>query len=378
MKALLLVGTYFPYGTAWSSRGRNFVELLKYCGYEVHVISYYSKPEDKKRYQSCTYDYLKESSKGIDQLYIGKLCALKLKKYLKNHQVDIVVSTSCPDRFKLTKKILDEKNIPLFLEQCEWYDPSNFKFKKYDYLYQRYIKHFDNYFYKSSGIIAISTLLEKHFIKQNLNTIRIPTILDVKNIKYNTISSNEKCVLVYTGNPGRSKELLLPIIKVFANHLDIRNFFEFRIYGPTYEKVLLNIDNRSDLLEKTKDTVKIFGKVPQENIEKIIRDADFQMFFRPKRLSSEAGFPTKLGESMAVGTPVISNGTGDIGMYLKNEKNGYLTNDFSEETIEKVLRKIMKLDEFTYCNMRVEARNTAELFFDYRKYMEKILKLVSK
>ena len=121
-----------------------------------------------------------------------------------------------------------------------------------------------------------------------------------------------------------------------------------------------------------KDNVFIHGKVPQEKIGEILRNADYQMFIRPLRRSSNAGFPTKLAESMAVGTPVITNLTGDIGLYLEDGANGFLANGVSSSSIKDVFEKILRTDDKKYSEMRKEARRTAEKCFDFRCYCDEI------
>ena len=109
-------------------------------------------------------------------------------------------------------------------------------------------------------------------------------------------------------------------------------------------------------------------------------EADFQLFIRPNRRSSNAGFPTKMGESMAVGTPVITNNTGDIELYLTDSENGYMLRGNGIEAVRTVLDQILKLCVEDYVEMRKRARITAEQVFDYHKYVycvEALLKEVN-
>ena len=102
---------------------------------------------------------------------------------------------------------------------------------------------------------------------------------------------------------------------------------------------------------------------------KVIYDSDFTIFFMPNRKSSNAGFPTKLAESMSVGTPVITNKTGDIGLYLIDKQNGFLLEDDSLKSIEEVLNHIIKMNIHDMVRMREMARKMAEKEFDFSKYI---------
>ena len=81
---------------------------------------------------------------------------------------------------------------------------------------------------------------------------------------------------------------------------------------------------------------------------------------------------TKLAESLTVGTPVITNLTGDIGLYLSDGENGFLVSDDTEMQLINMFQKItrMKTDELS--KMREKARKSAEQNFDFREYTDNI------
>ena len=116
----------------------------------------------------------------------------------------------------------------------------------------------------------------------------------------------------------------------------------------------------------------VHGRVPQEEIQDIIINADYQIFIRPQRRSSNFGFSTKLGESMSVGTPVITNNTSDIGMYIKSGDNGFLINNSDERELVQVLRAAIEMSKEERTEMRKRTRKTAEIAFDYREYKNTI------
>ncbi len=141
--------------------------------------------------------------------------------------------------------------------------------------------------------------------------------------------------------------------------------------------MLENIGNDSALLNSLSDTVKIVGKIPQKEMLQRYCEADFSIFVRPDRRSSHAGFPTKLAESLAAGTPVIANATGDIGLYLKNGVNGFLLNDGTHKSVKEVLDKIIASRE-TLPEMRQNARRTAQEQFEYTVYIDSMNALMDK
>src|SRR5699024_9398513 len=136
-------------------------------------------------------------------------------------------------------------------------------------------------------------------------------------------------------------------------------------------------NNISDdgLFKEVKENMTICGQIPQTRVYGKLREADFSIFLRENRRSSNAGFPTKLAESMAVGTPVITNTTGSIEKYLTTEKNGFLLQTATADELTDVFYAILKLENAKYRKMRFESRKVAEENFDYRKYIEDLSSL---
>lgn len=378
MKNLLIVTDLsFPKGSAMASRIISFCHLFNDLGYKVHVIT--GKLEDKnvKCNQIINEDYY--SYEVVDskrnyrlQSYLGnENLPIRVYEYLKNNNVDLVFTTSLNANFKKVFDVCKKHNKKIILEQCEWFDASSYRFKKLDPRYRMFLNNIKNNFVKADGVIAISRLLYDYYKQQNIKVIRIPSILDINNAPYNVKNNNEKVKLVYTGNPSKSKELLEPILKALTNH---SNEFTFDIYGLNKNQLLNNINNNQKLLDELKDTVKVHGFVSQDKIQNILMQANYQIFIRPNRKSSNAGFPTKLAESMCVGTPVITNDTGDICLYVKDESNGYIARGIKEENINEIFEKILNYKDN---DIRTKARQTALDSFDYRVYLKEVEDLIN-
>ena len=378
MKLLCIVDSYFPFGAAISGRVNSFCEMFSKMGYLVHVVAQYTKKQDievGKIYSINDYTYQIASVREpsfIDTYVSDKSFKKIIVDCLVKNDYDIVFSLSCSMYFSMIRRLTLNKRIPYFIEQCEWQDISNYRFGQLDPRYKRIVYLRSKGYKQADGIIAISKLLELHYKKQGIRTIRIPTILDVKSINPKlTMPVETKISIVYTGNPGKSKEFLKPIIECLSMNPHIREKIDFHIYGPNKKTVIDNI-GQDELLERAGESVVIHGYVPQEKIKDIIADAHFQIFVRPKRRSSDAGFPTKLGESMTVGTPVITNETGDICDYLRDGINGFLLHGNETQDVKFAMERIISLNPSDYYQLRINARKTAERWFDYRNYMNDI------
>lgn len=377
MHILFLDELTFPYGNAFASRARCLCSLFVHMGHTVHVISPFSNDktnEAKKVYafENYTYQIASSSRNKSWMTFVGNPDFIPcVKKYLEENKVDLIFSSACHTYYFSILKLAKKYKAKYVVEQCEWLDVSNFKFGKFDarYILGNYIRQHG--YCKASGIVAISRLLKDYYSNLGIKVIRVPTILDVRGTEYRKeVKDNSKIVLVYTGNPGVSKEFLLQIFQAIDGSNLLKAKMEFHIYGPNKTGVLNNIGHENGaLLEKLNDCVFIHGHVEQQIIEEIIRSSDYQIFIRPDRNSSNAGFPTKLGESMSVGTPVIANITGDIGLYLKDSINGFTLDSIDPLTIRAKLETICHMSKEDRTSMRVKARETAESSFELTGYL---------
>lgn len=89
------------------------------------------------------------------------------------------------------------------------------------------------------------------------------------------------------------------------------------------------------------NSVKFTGTLLHKDVLERYEKADAFLLPRPFREYSSAGFPTKLGEYLACGKPVIAYGTGDLPLYLEDGDSAYLVMDDSPgKFAEKVMYAI--------------------------------------
>lgn len=374
-KALIVTEDYFPYGSATASRILAFCRLFIDVGYDIYVLSLHG--HGSLNHNQIEYDIISGSDKTSIETFIGDNRIIdRLRKYLNNNTVDFIFGVSIHVKYNKILKLCKDRKIPLILEQCEWYDVSSYKLGKIDYRYLRFTNNIKHNYGKANGIIVISKFLEKHFSIQNKNVIRIPSITDVMDKKCNVNNKHEKIRIVFAGSVSKSKELLKPILEALISSKEFLSKIQFNIYGINEHQLLLNIDNDKELLNKVRNSITINGFIPQTQIEDKLKESDYSIFIRQKRRSSNAGFPTKLCESMSIGTPVITNDTGDIITYIRDGINGFICKDNTKESIIEVFDRILRLNNDEYAQIRDNARKTAEEHFDYRNYKKQILSFI--
>lgn len=385
MKILFLTKQPYPYGSAYSTRSRAITDALTALGHTVTVFCSSGGDNDTDRRYFDTHPRVSRviisEKKGAFQSFAEtNEYVAEVTKFLATNGCDIVISSSMYDKIAPILKVVREQRVPIILESCEWFHYSSWTFGKLDPRYWLFSYAWRHYFPHADGYITISRLLENHYSKTGKPILRIPTITDVSSIvpRLNMSGLNKRITLMFAGRFGGTKDDVAPFARAIASDEELLRTYALVIVGPSREEVFAREDKRESfsVLEKA-GALRIIGQLSQEQVEEAYRKTDFGCFMRPRRRSSDAGFSTKLGEGMAVGTPFIVNNTGDISNYIENGVSGFVLKDVTPGSIQMVLRNVLHASAKDRAAMRVAARSVAERFFDWRSYTDALSQLLA-
>lgn len=219
---------------------------------------------------------------------------------------------------------------------------------------------------KMDGIIAISRYLYDYYCKQ-VTTILVPPTVDLKNNKWNrsrVLRSSKPILLVYAGSPGGGvKDRLDLIVENVAKHPNMKLI----VVGISKEQYFESFHKNQEPL----DNIEFKGRQSHEAAVKEVCSADFQMLIRDSNRKNNAGFPTKLVESMACGTPVIATVFSNIEDYIKDGINCFLITP--DNSFESVLDKLDSLSSEVIISMKQKCIDMT--VFDYRYYQTEFSKI---
>lgn len=254
--------------------------------------------------------------------------------------------------------------IPLIVDVVEWYDPRQMKGGRFGPFYLNAQFALRYLYPRCDGVIAISSLLENHYRMLGCKVVRIPPSLDVQangNL-FHLKDPAAPLVLLYAGTPGR-KDLLLHVIEAVEALDATGTRLRLKVLGPTLEQLKASY-GRSEFAP----SIEILGHVNQVEIARHIRLADLTVLLREPARFANAGFPTKLVESLANGTPVIVNLTSDIGMYIRDGAEGLVCHDCSVRALTLAIERALKLSSLQLQAMRHSAIEQAQRSFDFRAH----------
>lgn len=192
----------------------------------------------------------------------------------------------------------------------------------------------------SDHILVITQTMAEHFgEKYEVPTERftlVPFGVDEELFTPRPASASTDTV-VYTGNMGEA-HALRPFILAFK-HLE--GISELRLVGTGKRR-----DELEALCEQEglTDRVTFEGVVPREEIPEILSEATASLVPLKQDQNLDYARPTKLLESMAVGTPYIASTLREIERITEESKAGFAVNNDSKEVAEAV-RKLIENDE---------------------------------
>lgn len=380
-KVLFTTMSKYPQGDAGATRQHTLAKMFQANGYIVSIISmgestnFFSKTYDGVEYTS----FRSNRSSIVSRLLNLILYKKRLRKFInENSNFDTILIVSVPiHALMFLKKYARFNSIKLIHDSVEWYSKEQFFMGRFSPTYiikDLYNRRFiDNDF----SVIAISDFLKDHFESRGINTIKIPVVMDVKNMNYRKKISSDKFILLYAGSIGK-KDYFEEIIKGLGLlNNSYLNKIEFRVIGISESQFFKKVINNIIIKPEVFRTLKFYGRVSRKTVLDNLAKANFTVLIRSPLLRyAKAGFPTKVVESLASGTPVISNLTSDLENYLVDKKNSVIVDDCTSIGFYRAIIQVLQYSPCEMEEMFKYSRSSAIESFHYERYLDILNKII--
>jgi glycosyltransferase involved in cell wall biosynthesis len=226
----------------------------------------------------------------------------------------------------------------------------------------------------SDGMLVITKELSDYYKSIGAkNVFYLPMTVDSSRFdNLVKVTTNQPFFLYVGGSGGFKRDGVFDIIKAF--HL-------FSIKYPTYKFIVVGpVDETNEEFKKMKSYIsdnnlnnKILftGSKSTNDIPQLLADATGIVMAPPKNFVS-GGFPTKLGEFLAAGTPVICTRVSDIPLYL-NEANSYLSDPGDITSLSILMEEIILYPEISITKGQ-KGKELAQSVFNAETYKNSLLK----
>lgn len=355
MKIGIICNYPIPYGMAATTRIFSYAKGLSIEKCNVEVISWL--PSDKEdnlqlgnegyidqvkyiyAYKRCkSHNKFKRVVEGIYSLFC---LASKLRKNNQKQKYDFLIISS--DHIPILtyiafiNLILRAKLVFIF---DEFPTPIRRKLKKNIPSWKRMCYKLILPFY--SGYISMTeNLLSFYQNIYNNKGVIVSSITDISRFeKFNTqLEKTDKKFfnLTYMGNMELSKDNVDNIIEAIALLKDKYEFI-LNLYGKPSLKdknKLINLIAKYKLENLVKFNFASFNEIPE-----ILSKADILLSSQPNTVRAAGGFPTKLGEYLATGKPVLLTNVGEIGNLFYDKQELYLAEPNNPSAYAKQLSYI--------------------------------------
>jgi len=227
----------------------------------------------------------------------------------------------------MIKRLCSKETILLFHERTEYpYLNANSLLKRLNlFLYMNiFIPQCDHIFVISTALREFFSTLPK--VKRNNVHVSILNML-VETDRYQVIHETKAIPqkdIVYIGTMYGDKDGVYNLIEAFKLIMDRFPDARLKLIGSNTKKHLMTkiFDALNDLSEP--DRIIFTGALSRDVVIQMINQAYCLALARPANIQAKYGFPTKLGEYLSTGNPVVVTAVGDVPIFLKDGVNSYI------------------------------------------------------
>lgn len=310
--------SYVP-NTAAYNRALAYLKAFDRAGIKITVVFFL--PDDKRSTIEYVFKYVRieyawssffVNSKFLRYFYYD-FYLRRFRKRLKTGDKVYIYSAN-----DILKYIISKKNVDIYFEITEHPEVH----MSYSRLYKPTVNQHIELCKRVKSLFVISTGLRDYYIQKGVNPDSvhiINMIVDPSRFSIeNSIKNNTRKYIAYCGTVSNNKDGVDILLKSFAEiHRAHPEIFLYIIgLMPSREDAAENLL----LIEKLgiKQFVVFTGIISSERMPEVLKQAELLALARPDNQQARYGFPTKLGEYLLTGNPVVLTKVGDISLFLKD------------------------------------------------------------
>ena len=395
---IIYVGNFdYPNGNAAGKRVHGNIEAMKKAGYKTACLCFRDGDNNGKidhTVLDSTDRYTIPYTAGFARLN-SKLPNDAFLFVLNNHEKDGIKavimynSLGTTDFNSFVIKECKRRNIRVFYDIVDYFDtPQKTRFLRYLMIKRELDRKFRKVLPQCDGWIAISTYLREK-MSDPAKTIVVPP-LSVKRVEKSIRHSSEAisfsyATYVHSKNRPISqwKDRVDAYVDVFVKVKEIKTKRPFIINFMGFDKQeMIEVfpedirEEYSRKIDSLDPYIKYHGRMDNDKVQQVIEKSDFTILLRDSKTCNNAGFPTKVSESISLGVPVVVNPTSDIAEYIKDGVNGVILPPPSDidGIVEKIV-EILNMSDDELQNLRNGAAKTDGFYFEsysdvFRRYFD--------
>lgn len=376
-----------------------FIELQKH-GYKFHIIqyswnekNYISDMDEYCKNYSIEYKHIKvhrKPSVSIGSLLTCFLSIFKLRKFIKNWDIDIVMPRSTlpalslllskkkNDKYKL---IFDADGLPLD-ERVEFNNSNPLGF---NHNFLRLIE--TQMTMRADKVIVRSEKAKEilfHRIGAGFNIDKFHLVSNGRDSNFFKVYSNENSKMIRNKLNVKHDELLIVFVGTLAPKYSIDKMLLFfkKLKEHINESKFLVISRDHTLLNKHIEKYKNLNKdiilktLDNNEVSQYLNACDLGLAIIKNTFSMQAVAPIKMGEYLMSGVPVIAtSGIGDT--FMIDNNNGFLLENITDTEIENSIKWFLsKKDKLRNDNKNIALKG--KKYFSFENSISQYLTVLEK
>ncbi len=266
-----------------------------------------------------------------------------LKKYLRENNIDVLISTGPPHSMHLIAKQLKEQTTVKWI--ADFRDPWTDLYYNKEFKQLAFVKNknkiLEQAVLKSADcILTVSNSLQKEFLKKAKNVKVITNGFDEEVLTENNEILDKKFIISYIGLlPKQSNpKILFEVLQELCNENEVfKNDLKLNFIGDISQEVLKEIE-RTNLVAQSN----FIGYVSHEKAIEYQKKAQVLLLLIPNVPKSEGILTGKLFEYLTAKRPILAIGPeeGDLSEILNNTSSGVVV---GYQNKEKLRQEILNL-----------------------------------
>jgi glycosyltransferase involved in cell wall biosynthesis len=241
---------------------------------------------------------------------------------------DIVVVFGTDTRFlRRARRWASQRGIPVVNDVVDWY-----QLREGGSLGEKLFIALNNIWgmpcesAKCAAVVTVSRRLEDYYARRGVPSLLMPAIISgthtaLGNPTSEAGAADRPLKVAYVGAPGKRDSATIENIRTLAH--------QSQAGLPAVAFHLVGLGEHECVPKTSTQVIEIVGheRMPRADALDILGRMDFTVLQRPSmRRFAQAGFPSKVAESLLMGIPVISNATSDLSEHLTDRINGIILN----------------------------------------------------
>ncbi len=233
-------------------------------------------------------------------------------------------------------------HIPIVIDAVEWYQSSHLPggrvgpFAIANFLSMRFVAT------RADGVIAISRYLARHFQERGVATLRVPPLFTISTKPRKFGVAERPLTLCFVGSAGRKDERTLRNLILLPSTMGLDSA-QLSIHIVGLPKVTAAAQLGDEVTQAIDhECLQFHDRVSSIDARQVVANSHFSVLQRSDERYTQAGFPSKVAESLLLGSPVMGNLTSDLADFLVDGRNARVVTDSTLTALIDAVSRVLR------------------------------------